>query len=70
MCHLAHSLHPLSLLASLRYVHYQCSISVEIPPYWDKHLSAPHMVELSLVDTSQGVESAPVEIVYHPNVSF
>jgi len=48
------------------YVHYQCSLSVQIPPYWDRQLQIPHTVEVRLVDSSQGLESSPVSLEYVP----
>mmetsp|Transcript_13383 Transcript_13383/g.40148 ORF Transcript_13383/g.40148 Transcript_13383/m.40148 type:complete len:599 (+) Transcript_13383:121-1917(+) len=48
------------------YVHYQCSLNVRIPPYWDRGLAVPHAVEVRLVDTSQGLESAPFVLEYAP----
>jgi hypothetical protein len=48
------------------YVHYQCSLSVRIPPYWQSGLQMPHTVEVRLIDSSQGLESAPVALEYVP----
>eukprot|EP00035_Acanthoeca_spectabilis_P004007 m.97742 g.97742 ORF g.97742 m.97742 type:complete len:597 (+) comp12406_c0_seq2:363-2153(+) len=48
------------------YVHYQCSLSVRIPPYWHSGLRGPHQVEVRLVDSSQGHASAPVTLEYVP----
>eukprot|EP00041_Stephanoeca_diplocostata_P020375 m.454021 g.454021 ORF g.454021 m.454021 type:complete len:673 (+) comp21562_c0_seq1:100-2118(+) len=64
--HLDSRRRPTCLLTPTR-VHYQCSLVVTLPPYWNAQIRDPHRVEVRLVDFTQGLESNPIGISYMPN---